>query len=127
MPELTLDTDTYVFQALRTFRTSFFSYVRQRIENVDGGGDAAVQRLFSKEWDSIVAASEQAVQAGIVRREPVDSLDLLSVNHVTNLVDHLGLPRESVTTDLACLGGRPERMSTCPSHIPVSSATTSFA
>jgi 5'-nucleotidase len=40
--------------------------------------------------------------------------------------DYMGLPRGLVTPDLACLGGRPERMSTCPSHIPVSSATTSF-
>lgn len=36
----------------------------------------------------------------------------------------MGLPRELVTPDLACLGGRPERMSTCLSLIPVSSVMT---
>lgn len=40
-------------------------------------------------------------------------------------VDPLGLPRAEVTSELACPGGRPERMTPCPSPIPRSSATMS--
>jgi hypothetical protein len=40
-------------------------------------------------------------------------------------VDRVGLPRDEVTSELACPTGRPERMTPCPSPIRTSSATMS--
>lgn len=82
------DVDTYVFQCLRTWRSLVLDAVRVRLTPALGGGlNAAVEDLFQKEWVEVQRSHEHARQSGFVSRAPIDSLDLLGVNHVGNLLE----------------------------------------
>ena len=71
----------------REFRNSVLGYARQKLtEALDEDLDAAIERLFSKEWSSICTSLDTAKAQGI-DREPLDALDRLSVNHLYPLFE----------------------------------------
>lgn len=94
--DLAQDTDSVVFHALRVFRNSFISFCRERLAPIFPETlDDEIKTLFTKEWEDIERSARQARETGFVERLPVDALDYLSVNHVSQMIEkywsHLSL------------------------------------
>jgi tetratricopeptide (TPR) repeat protein len=86
--DLTQDTDSVVFHALRVFRNSFIAFCRERLAAAFPEAlDREIKTLFKKEWEEIERSARQAHETGFVERLPIDALDHLSVNHVSQLIE----------------------------------------
>lgn len=83
------DNNTICFEGIqRVYRNSVVRHIRKVFkEKYPDDFVEKVKKPFQKEWDSIESNAQAARQSGEYTAELVDELDLLSVNHFSNLFE----------------------------------------